>query len=98
MLLDVRPAEHYALCHLPRSVNIPIDSLDQKLPDVEEKLTETPVSEAIVLCRRGNDSQLAVHKLRQWLEGRKGPSCSIYDVRGGLEAWARTIDPGFPTY
>lgn len=45
-----------------------------------------------VVCRRGNDSQLAVQRLRQ--AGIDG----AVDVMGGLMAWARECDVGFPTY
>lgn len=45
-----------------------------------------------VVCRRGNDSQRAVAALR-----RVGISHGV-DVVGGIEAWAREVDPTFPTY
>ena len=45
-----------------------------------------------VVCRRGNDSQRAVAALR-----RAGISHGV-DVVGGMEAWARDVDPSFPTY
>lgn len=45
-----------------------------------------------VVCRRGNDSQRAVARLRQL--GIK----HAVDVVGGMEAWAREVDPSFPTY
>ncbi|GAB4818434.1 hypothetical protein N2152v2_005480 [Parachlorella kessleri] len=45
-----------------------------------------------VLCRRGNDSQRAVARLRQL-----GIVHGV-DVVGGMEAWAQQVDPDFPTY
>eukprot|EP00884_Botryococcus_braunii_P020045 jgi/Botrbrau1/6724/Bobra.0324s0015.1 len=45
-----------------------------------------------VVCRRGNDSQRAVHLLRQ--TGFEG----AVDLVGGLQAWAREVDPRFPLY
>ncbi|KAJ1340944.1 hypothetical protein BSLG_004417 [Batrachochytrium salamandrivorans] len=45
-----------------------------------------------VVCRRGNDSQLAVQKL-------KGHGVSnVFDIVGGLKQWAVEIDPSFPKY
>jgi adenylyltransferase/sulfurtransferase len=51
------------------------------------------------ICRRGNDSLTAagiINKLKaqneqyEWLQVR--------DVRGGVRAWSRAVDPSFPTY
>ncbi|KAL1430862.1 hypothetical protein MTO96_014722 [Rhipicephalus appendiculatus] len=92
LLLDVRPNYQFEMCHLPGSLNIPLEQLDNELSSLEEKLANN--TDVVVICRRGNDSQLAVEKLRQaWSERIK-----VCDVRGGLEAWARTVDPEFPTY
>jgi adenylyltransferase/sulfurtransferase len=46
-----------------------------------------------VVCRRGNDSQLAVRELKQ-----KFDNIEIKDIRGGLHAWARHINTDFPVY
>lgn len=45
-----------------------------------------------VVCRRGNDSQRAVARLRQL-----GITHAV-DVVGGMEGWAREVDVEFPTY
>ncbi|KAJ1509342.1 Urmylation protein [Coelomomyces lativittatus] len=44
-----------------------------------------------IVCRKGNDSQLAVVQLLT-----HGIECK--DIEGGLEAWAEHIDPEFPIY
>lgn len=49
-------------------------------------------SAVYVVCRRGNDSQLAVRLLRE-----RGFQ-QTQDIIGGLERWAREIEPTFPTY
>lgn len=49
----------------------------------------------ICVCRRGNDSQLAVRKLKAKLQEA---DMEVKDIAGGLTAWARQIDPNFPTY
>ncbi|XP_070384106.1 adenylyltransferase and sulfurtransferase MOCS3 isoform X2 [Dermacentor albipictus] len=92
LLLDVRPKCQFEMCHLPKSLNIPLEQLDNELDSLEKRLAQK--TEVVVICRRGNDSQLAVEKLRQaWNQAVK-----VCDVRGGLEAWARTVDPDFPIY
>lgn len=45
-----------------------------------------------VMCRRGNNSQLAVEQLKAALGLRQG----IVDIVGGIENWAREVQPGMP--
>jgi len=45
-----------------------------------------------VVCRRGNDSQVVVEKLR-----RHGV-LEAFDLEGGLHQWSKTVDPIFPLY
>ena len=49
----------------------------------------------LVICRRGNDSQLAVKTLQEKLDCFPA---IIKDVKGGLTAWTGHIDPDFPKY
>ena len=57
----------------------------------------------IVVCQRGNDSQIVVKKLKERLikiEGamKNSKKFVVKDIRGGLESWSRRIDKNFPTY
>lgn len=49
----------------------------------------------MLLCRRGNDSQHAVKKLKvdSSMDG-----IEVKDISGGLHAWATEVDPKFPVY
>ncbi|KAL9025614.1 MAG: hypothetical protein Q9180_007636 [Flavoplaca navasiana] len=49
---------------------------------------------AFMICRRGNDSQLAATMLKR----RRADFDYIVEIRGGLEAWRRDVDPTFPDY
>jgi adenylyltransferase/sulfurtransferase len=46
-----------------------------------------------VICRLGNDSQVAADALRS-----VHADIPIKDVVGGLKAWARDVDETFPVY
>jgi len=46
-----------------------------------------------VVCRRGNDSQIAVDILMKSFE-----SLTIKDLIGGLAYWSNHIDKNFPIY
>lgn len=92
-LLDVRPAEQFAMCRLPEATNIPLDLL--KSDPVQTALVHERArshSQVIVLCRRGNQSQSAVRHLRE-----HGVSTAL-DVQGGLAAWHHQVDQSFPLY
>ncbi|KIJ66799.1 hypothetical protein HYDPIDRAFT_174156 [Hydnomerulius pinastri MD-312] len=90
VLLDVRPKTEFGICHLPGSRSIP---LPQLLADPASHLPPDPISKVIVLCRLGNDSQIAAQALREI-----NPCLDVKDVVGGLRAWSRDVDPQFPVY
>ncbi|XP_076933517.1 adenylyltransferase and sulfurtransferase MOCS3-like [Bidens hawaiensis] len=101
VLIDVRPSHHYKIISLPKSINIPLASLESRLPEVTSELKSVQESNGTVngsdaglyvVCRRGNDSQRAVQLLH------KLGFTSAMDIVGGLEAWARDVDQKFPTY
>ena len=48
-----------------------------------------------VVCRRGNDSQKAVQKLKAYFANS---DIQVKDIIGGLHAWTNKIDPSFPIY
>ncbi|EKM78574.1 hypothetical protein AGABI1DRAFT_40960 [Agaricus bisporus var. burnettii JB137-S8] len=89
-LLDVRPSTEFGICRLPSSQNVPLAELVAK-PDVYlPKAAATPM---YIICRLGNDSQIAAEALRSIR-----PDGRIQDIIGGLKAWSNTIDPNFPIY
>jgi adenylyltransferase and sulfurtransferase len=46
-----------------------------------------------VVCRLGNDSQIAAEAIR-----KVRPEMAIKDIIGGLTAWAKKVDASFPVY
>ncbi|KAG1228271.1 hypothetical protein G6F68_007590 [Rhizopus microsporus] len=60
VLLDVRPKVQYDICHLPNSIHIPIDELDNKMDKVKEAMKEHKVTD-----KDGNDSQIAVRMMQK---------------------------------
>ncbi|XP_062228202.1 adenylyltransferase and sulfurtransferase MOCS3-1 [Phragmites australis] len=100
LLLDVRPAHHFQITSISRSLNIPLSVLEEKLPmlqtvllkDLREASVSDELSPLYVVCRRGNDSQRAVQLLHE-----KG-FLSAKNIIGGLQSWAQDVDPDFPVY
>lgn len=86
ILLDVREPLEYELCHLQGARLMPLGELPQRKGELE------PESEIIVYCHVGVRSTQAVSYLR-----RSGFS-SVRNLQGGIDAWAREVDPGMPRY
>lgn len=89
-ILDVRPKTEFGICHLPLSIHVPLYNLVANPGDHVSSEFET-----YVVCRLGNDSQIAADALRS---ARPDPTFVIKDLVGGLRAWSRDVDPGFPVY
>ncbi|KAJ3187006.1 Molybdenum cofactor synthesis protein 3 [Gaertneriomyces sp. JEL0708] len=95
LLLDVREKVQYNICSLPNSINIPYKELDRRVAEVEDAVKRKNDENGIpvyVVCRRGNDSQLAVQLLKE------SGFTMAKDIIGGLEQWAAEVEPAFPTY
>ena len=86
-LIDVREEMEFEYCHLPGSQLIPLDELPRRAAEIR---TEGPV---VVICHHGVRSAHAAGYLRQRL-GRT----NVLNLRGGVDAWTRRVDPTFPAY
>jgi len=94
VLLDIRPALEFGICALPRAVNVPWHRLVQCTTGSSlAALALRPDTAVAIVCRRGNDSQLAVQHLRALLP----TSTAVCDIAGGLVAWA-AAHPEFTLY
>ncbi|KAI8061572.1 adenylyltransferase [Gongronella butleri] len=94
LLVDVRPTLQIDICSLPHSVNVPIDELDKRIPEIEEmmKMQQLQGKDVVFVCRLGNDSQLAVRAME------KHGILGTRDIVGGLYDWATQVDDSFPIY
>jgi adenylyltransferase/sulfurtransferase len=85
-LIDVREPHEYEICNLGGEL-IP----QGEIPHQVEKVSKN--KQVILQCRSGARSGNMV----QWLEKNHGFS-NLYNLKGGILAWAREIDPTMPTY
>ncbi|MEJ0062086.1 MAG: rhodanese-like domain-containing protein [Alphaproteobacteria bacterium] len=86
VVLDVRQDDEVALCRIPGSLHIPLASL-------AERAGELPKHGRIVVnCHHGGRSMRAA----QWL--RQNGFNDVANLAGGIDAWARRIDPAMETY
>jgi sulfur-carrier protein adenylyltransferase/sulfurtransferase len=86
MLLDVREPHEWEIVHLPGARLIP----RAELPNHLHELSQT--DELLVYCLSGMRSGQAVQFLHQM--GFK----KARNIKGGMRAWARDVDPSSPIY
>lgn len=94
LLIDVRDPTQFGICSLDGSINVPWNgSAEAWLKKASEKdgLLDDDGRERYVVCRVGNDSQLAT----QALIGRK---MKAKDVQGGFAAWRAEVNSEWPDY
>lgn len=86
VLLDVREPFEYSLCHLESSKLILVEELSDRLRELNRN------TEIVVYCHVGVRSAGAVRLLRE------AGFANVRNLQGGIDAWAREIDPKMPRY
>ncbi|MCS6967442.1 MAG: rhodanese-like domain-containing protein [Cytophagales bacterium] len=86
-LLDVREPEEFAICHLQNSVLIPMHEIPSRSHELPQNV------EIVVICHHGVRSA----HIANYLEAI-GHQATIYNLEGGLHAWATQVDKSMPTY
>lgn len=96
LLVDVRDKVQFELCSLPGSVNVPFSEVQRWTTAEDARASlgdQAPDVRINVICRMGNDSQVAVRKLKTL-----GFGDGVKDVQGGLDEWRRRVDRTWPDY
>jgi sulfur-carrier protein adenylyltransferase/sulfurtransferase len=85
-ILDVREPHEWAICRIPGARLVPLGSLAERMHELDTARTY------VLQCRSGVRSAKALGVLRQAGFRR------LLNLRGGVLAWAREVDPTMPTY
>jgi len=85
-LIDVREPHEYDICNLEGEL-IPMSDI----PNNVDKISRD--KKVVIHCRSGKRSG----DMLLWLEKNHGFT-NLYNLKGGVLAWAKEIDPEFPTY
>ena len=85
-LLDVREPWELERCRLDNVISIPLGQLPTRFNELD------PERPLVCICHHGMRSMNAA----AWLE-RNG-FADIYNLTGGVAAWASDVDPAFPKY
>jgi rhodanese-related sulfurtransferase len=86
LLLDVREPWEFQICAIEGSSLMPMG----QIPSCIEKLD--PQRETVIICHHGIRSRQTGYYLE-----RMGFS-NLINLDGGVEAWAREVDPDMQTY
>jgi rhodanese-related sulfurtransferase len=85
VLLDVREDWETTLCRLDNAVHIPIEEIEFRATELD------PADEIVVYCHHGVRSAAVAGFLRQ--QGFRA-----VNLAGGVDEWARTVDPRMKRY
>ena len=87
MLLDVREPEELHLAAIAGATHIPMGDVPMRAHQELE-----PEAHIVVVCHHGVRSLRVTHWLREQGFER------AQSMRGGIDSWARTVDPRVPVY
>jgi rhodanese-related sulfurtransferase len=86
VLLDVRELWEFQLCSLGDSLHIPMNDVPSRKSELDE------AAETVVICHHGGRSQ----QIAMYLE--QNGFTNIFNLQGGVDAWARQIDTSMSVY
>ncbi len=86
LILDVREPWEYDICKLDDSLLIPMREVPARAAELD------PDSDIVVLCHHGIRSQQVAYFLEH------AGFNKLHNVLGGIEAWAKDVDPGMAQY
>jgi molybdopterin/thiamine biosynthesis adenylyltransferase/rhodanese-related sulfurtransferase len=85
-LVDVREPHELEISHLDGTLNIPLEQLAARSSELD------PQDEIVLICKAGVRSTRALHILLG--EGFH----KLHNLKGGLNAWVKEVDPSQPIY
>ena len=86
VLLDVREPWEYGKARIEGSQLVPMREIPGRIAEIDEN------KEVVAICHHGGRSmQVAMFLEKQGFK-------SVHNLRGGIDAWSRSVDPSVPTY
>ena len=86
LLLDVREPWEQQICAIEGSQMMPMQQIPARFGTLD------PQQSIVCICHLGaRSAQVALYLQRQGYE-------DVYNLTGGIDAWARQVDPAMPRY
>jgi rhodanese-related sulfurtransferase len=89
VLIDVRELSELAIASVQGTLNIPMNSIPDRLDELRAVATNKPL---LIMCHHGRRSLNVAHFLLE-----QGFS-DLYNVTGGCDAWSLSLDHKIPRY
>jgi adenylyltransferase/sulfurtransferase len=86
VLLDVREQYEYDIARIPGSHLIPLGELPSRMSELDS------ADEIVIHCKSGVRSAKALRQLQ------KAGFAKLFNVEGGIGAWADRVDSSVPKY
>ena len=86
LLLDVREPWEFQICRLPGSLLMPMQTVPARHTELD------PDADTVVICHHGARSM----QVAMFLE--RAGFARLYNLTGGVDAWARTVEASMPVY
>jgi adenylyltransferase/sulfurtransferase len=86
VVIDVREPHEYEIARIPGTTLIPLNTLPARLAELDTS------REIVLHCHHGQRSMRALEFLRQ--SGFR----KLKNLRGGIDAWSKDVDPSVPRY
>jgi rhodanese-related sulfurtransferase len=86
LILDVREQWEYDICRIPGAQSMPMQEIPARWKELPQE------TDIVVVCHHGMRSLEAANYLRQAGFSR------LYNLSGGVAAWADQADPAMPRY
>lgn len=85
-LLDVREDWEFQTAHIEGSILIPMGQVASRIAELDS------AAETVVICHHGGRSMQVAGLLEQL------GFPNVINLAGGVDAWARSVDPSMPVY
>lgn len=85
-LLDVREEWEFQTAHIEGSILIPMGQVASRIAELDS------AAETMVICHHGGRSMQVAGLLEQL------GFPNVINLAGGVDAWARSVDPSMPVY
>jgi rhodanese-related sulfurtransferase len=86
VLVDVRQPWEFDVCRIDGSKPLPMSAIPARFMELDRS------AETVVICHHGARS----YQVCMFLEHQG--FTNIYNLYGGVAAWAQQVDPAMPTY
>lgn len=86
LLLDVREPWEFQTCRIGDAQLVPMREVPARLSEIDRG------ADVVVICHHGSRSQQVAFFLERQGYAR------VHNLAGGVDAWARSVDPAMPVY